>query len=287
MGESLYDFCIREERQELLRQWMKAENLPLTPEGVSRGSRRYVWWRCEKGHKWRAQVKSRAYGSGCPICTNRVISPEENSLAAWYPQLAAQWHPDKNGGLTPAQVAPGTRRKVWWRCEKGHEWRASVTSRVTGGSGCPVCSGKQVLPGENDLASLFPGLAAEWDAEKNGRLTPGHVTPGSNRRVWWLCGRGHSYQAAIGARTSSGSGCPYCAGRRVLAGFNDLATLYPGLARQWHPELNGALTPEMVTAGSHKKVWWECGEGHIWRAAVYARTGPKRSGCPVCAGRRQ
>ena len=56
------------------------------------------------------------------------------------------------------------------------------------------------------------------------------------------------------------------------------------LLRQWHPTLNGTLTPQMVTVGSHKKVWWQCPEGHVWKAVVYARAGPGKSGCPVCAG---
>lgn len=83
----------------------------------------------------------------------------------------------------------------------------------------------------------------------------------------------------------SGSGCPYCAGRKVLPGFNDLATLEPKVAAQWHPTLNGTLTPQMVTTGTHRKVWWECDLGHVWRAAIYSRTGLKKCGCPICAGR--
>ena len=82
-----------------------------------------------------------------------------------------------------------------------------------------------------------------------------------------------------------GSGCPYCGGRRVLAGFNDLATQAPEVAAQWHPTLNGNLTPSMVTAGSHRKAWWLCPLGHVWKAAVYSRTGKQKCGCPVCAGK--
>ena len=89
----------------------------------------------------------------------------------------------------------------------------------------------------------------------------------------------------MAARTERGCGCPYCAGRKVLPGFNDLATADPRVAAQWHPTLNGSLTPEAVTAGSRKKVWWVCPEGHVWKAAVYARAGSWKSGCPVCAGR--
>lgn len=121
------------------------------------------------------------------------------------------------------------------------------------GPGCPVCAGAGDYPGENDMASLFPELAREWNPEKNGTLRPSQVTPASKRRVWWICPLGHTYAAAVGARTGQGSGCPYCAGKKVLAGFNDLATTQPCIAAQWHPTLNGALTPQMVTAGSHKR----------------------------------
>ena len=270
---------------ELARQWHPVKNGALTPDQVLPGSHRMVWWICEKGHEWRAQVKSRTAGCGCPTCANRAVVASCNDLATQYPQLAAQWHPTRNGALTPGMVAPGATRRVWWRCERGHEWQASVTSRTSGGNGCPVCAGKQVVAGENDLASRFPAVAAQWHPTKNGKLTPQQVTPYANRKVWWRCELGHEYQAAVGARTMSGSGCPYCSGRKVLAGFNDLATLAPEVARQWHPTLNRGLTPEMVTAGSHHKVWWQCGQGHVWKAVIYSRTGPKKCGCPVCSGR--
>ena len=285
MRESLSDFCIRTGREELLEQWAAEENLPLTPAQISYGSKRKVWRQCKRGHRWQAAVHTRTgRETGCPVCAGSVPLAGETSLAARYPRLAGQWHPTKNGALTPEQVAPATHRKVWWRCERGHEWQASVASRTTGGNGCPVCAGRAVIPGENDLASRFPQIAAQWHPTKNGALTPRQVTPYANRRVWWRCPRGHEYRAVVGGRTMGGSGCPYCAGRRVLAGFNDLATVRPELAKQWHPTLNGALTPEMVTPGSHRRVWWQCAQGHVWQAAVYARAGKKGSGCPVCAG---
>lgn len=86
----------------------------------------------------------------------------------------------------------------------------------------PGLRGRVIIPGENDMASLFPELAREWNPEKNGTLRPSQVTPASKRRVWWICPLGHTYAAAVGARTGQGSGCPYCAGKKVLAGFNDL-----------------------------------------------------------------
>lgn len=270
---------------ELARQWHPTLNSPLSPEQVLPGSHRMVWWQCDKGHVWRAQVKSRVFGCGCPVCANREVRLLVNDLATQYPQLAAQWHPTKNGIITPDTVTPGSTRKVWWICEKGHEWQAAISSRTSGGTGCPVCAGKKVVPEENDLASEFPAIAAQWHPTKNGMLTPQQVTPYANRKVWWQCEKGHSYQAVVGARTMHGSGCPYCAGRKVLHGFNDLAVLYPKIADQWHPILNGKLTPMQVTAGSKKKVWWICDVGHVWKAVISSRTGKHKCGCPVCAGK--
>lgn len=269
----------------LLRQWSSAKNEPLTPKYLSYGSNRKVWWVCERGHEWQAAVKSRSAGSGCPICANRKLLTGENDLASVYPYLASQWHPQKNGALTPKEVTAGTHRKVWWVCEKGHEWQASVSSRIGSGADCPVCAGKVVIPGENDFAHAFPALAAQWHSERNGALAPEQVSPSSNRKVWWQCEKGHTYSASVAARTMGGSGCPYCAGKKVLSGFNDLATTAPQVAKEWHPILNGALTPKEVTAGAHRKVWWECGYGHVWQARIYARAGPQKSGCPICAGK--
>ena len=135
------------------------------------------------------------------------------------------------------------------------------------------------------MALTDPVLLAQWDRERNGDLTPDGVTHGSHRRVWWRCEKGHSWQAAIAARTKRKTGCPYCTGRKVLAGYNDLATRFPDLARQWHQTMNGHLTPEQVSAGSRRQVWWQCSLGHVWKARVHSRTGKQRSGCPVCAGR--
>lgn len=284
MGESLSAFCHRQNLTALLAQWDGQANLPLTPETIPYGSTKKVWWRCSKGHEWQAEIRSRADGCGCPVCANRAVAPGVNDLASRFPKLAQEWHPTKNGTLTPQKVTSGTKRKVWWRCEKGHEWYVSVQSRTLDGTGCPVCAGRVILPGENDMASQFPEVAREWHPTKNGSLLPTQVTPACKRQVWWRCPLGHEYMAAVGMRTMRNSGCPYCAGKKVLAGFNDLATTEPEIAAQWHPTLNGSLTPQMVTAGSHKRAWWSCAEGHVWKAAIYSRAGKQKRGCPVCAG---
>jgi hypothetical protein len=270
-------------RPDLAAQWHPGKN-SAAPTQVSAGSHKVVWWVCRKGHEWKAAVHTRVGGSGCPVCAGKVVVPGENDLATAYPDLAAQWHPTKNGSLTPRDISVGSQKKVWWRCDQGHEWQTLASARIQG-NGCPVCAGKVVIPGFNDLATAFPGVAAQWHPTKNGSLTPNQLSPASNRRAWWTCALGHSFLAKISDRTRRNTGCPYCAGRKVLVGFNDLPTVQPQLAEQWHASLNGALTPEMVTPGCCRKVWWQCPEGHVWKAVVYSRAGVKKCGCPVCAGR--
>lgn len=271
---------------EIASEWHPAKNGDLSPSDVMPGTHRKVWWKCSADHEWCSEVKSRVKGSGCPVCANRIVLAGFNDLATTNPRLAAEWHPTKNNGLTPADVVAGTERRVWWRCGKNseHVWRAAINSRTFEGCGCPICSGKKVMPGENDLATQYPEIAAEWDEERNGALTPERVTPNSNRKVQWICALGHHYAAVVSSRVSRKDGCPYCAGRRVLAGFNDLATKEPKIAAQWYQPLNGSLTPEMVTSGSSKKVYWRCSEDHVWQAVISSRTGKQKCGCPVCAG---
>ena len=210
---------------------------------------------------------------------------DSNSLAEKCPDILDLWDYEKNKELCPQKISVHTKKKVWWRCEKGHSWQSPVNGVAANGTRCPYCAGYKAIPGETDIVTLFPKVAAEWDYDKNGDLDPRYVCPGSHTKVWWLCTKGHSWQSAPYSRTKENSaGCPYCTGKKVLAGFNDLETLNPELAWEWYQPLNGDLTPSDVTLGSNKKVWWCCSENHVWEACVYSRTRFRGSGCPVCAG---
>ena len=256
-----------------------------SPDTFTTTSREKAWWKCEKGHRYRSAVYARVYtGRGCPYCTGQKPLPGETDLMTTEPEVAALWDGEKNGGLTPSEVTAGSHKAVWWRCEKGHSWRAPVFSLTKSGCRCPYCAGKLIIPGETDLAAKMPELLAEWCADLNGALTPEMVSCGQKRQVWWQCEKGHVYKAAVYSR-AAGTGCPYCAGRKVLTGFNDLGTLLPEAAKEWHPTLNGSLSPAQVTRGSKKQVWWQCREGHVWKAAIYSRTRQKAAGCPVCTGK--
>lgn len=143
----------------------------------------------------------------------------------------------------------------------------------------------KTINSSNSLVEKCPDILALWDYDKNEKLNPHSVSPATHSKVWWKCDRGHSYQSAPYSRTGFYKfGCPYCTGRKVLQGFNDLETLKPDLAWEGYYPLNGDLKPPDVTLGSNKKVWWCCSDNHVWEACVFARTRFKGSGCPVCAG---
>ena len=162
MRRSLSDYCGENGLRELLKQWNGPANLPQTPETVSYGSKYKAHWRCAEGHEWQATVYSRTGSrSGCPVCAGLTVVAGENDLQTLFPAVAREWHPTKNAALTPENVGAYTHRKAWWLCDVcGHEWSAEIKSR-TSGCGCPVCAGRMVLRGVNDLASRFPEVAAE------------------------------------------------------------------------------------------------------------------------------
>src|SRR6266851_5304847 len=106
-------------------------------------------------------------------------------LSVTHPQLAAEWHPTKNGELRAENVTAGSSRKVWWQCQAGHEWLATLNNR-TNGRGCPYCSNRKV-DRSNCLTTTHPQLVAEWHPTRNGDLRPENVTASSGRKVWWKC----------------------------------------------------------------------------------------------------
>ena len=164
---------------ELAAQWHPGKNDELKPDMVTAGSGKKVWWQCPEGpdHTWEDTLNHRSRGRGCPFCAGKRPSIT-NSLASLHPDLTFQWHPAKNGDLTPKMVVAGSNKKVWWKCHKGpdHEWQATVSNR-SNGRGCPYCRGLQPSV-TNSLASLYPEIAAEWHLENNGDLTPYMVVAG-------------------------------------------------------------------------------------------------------------
>lgn len=259
---------LSEVHPELVAEWSD-KNLPLTPDRITYGSNKVVWWKGACGHEWQTSVKARSNGENCPICSGARVIEGINDLATLKPELADEWS-SKNDPLKPTMVTTGSHKKVIWQDKYGHEWTATVKSRALNGTGCPYCSHNKVLVGFNDLASQRPQIASEW-SERNYPLKPDMVTVFANRKVWWRCSKGHEWNTLISTR-SGGSGCPYCSGQLLLKGFNDFATTHPQLAQEWS-DRNLPFTPDMINEKSRRNVWWKCREcGYEWQSVVYAVT---------------
>ena len=203
---------------------------------------------------------------------------------AGFPELVLQWDKDRNGMLSPDGVTAGSARRVWWVCPRGpdHRWRAKPNNR-TCGSGCPFCANRRVSV-TNALAACFPEIAAEWDREANGRVTPDEVVATSSRVAYWRCTTDsrHVFRAEVRDRTRALSGCPFCVNHRASES-NNLARVHPRVAAEWHPDLNGDLTPDQVLGGTRRQVYWRCSVcAETWRASVANRV-LRASGCPRCA----
>jgi hypothetical protein len=237
---------------------------------IAKGSHKKLGWVCYFGHKWSAEVKSRALiGAGCPYCDGRLAVTGVNDLETLYPDIAAQAR-----GWDPSKVNPASHKKREFECHLGHRYVQGVRRRVEA-TGCPVCQNDQVLVGFNDLATTHPGLAVEADG-----WDPKTVVAGTSNKKQWRCANGHQWSIGVHARAVKGNGCPYCSGRHAIAGETDIATTHPQIASQLVDDHSTA-----IKGGTNKKVKWKCGRGHLWMATPASRTVAK-TGCPFCSGQK-
>ena len=227
---------------ELAEEWFASLNNGSQISEYSYQSGKKVTWKCKKcNYVWKSTIANRVNGQGCPNCAGKVLINGKNDLRTRFPLVAKQWiecldDPTK----TPDSVMPGSNRKVRWRCQicKG-EWIVSVNARTRNNvaHGCPYCLNEKVLSGFNDLQSISPEIALEWDYEKNIGQTPEKMLNKSTNKVWWKCMKcGHSWRAVVASRTGKQhSGCPECAKNRVGQHFKKKIMQY---------SLNGELINE-------------------------------------------
>ena len=288
--QNKYEKSLEYLRPDLMKEWDYELNKGIDPSMFTIGSQTKVHWVCEKGHRYEATIANRAKekkATGCPYCSNQKVLQGYNDFASCYPELLKEWDYSKNENILPTEISYGTELSVWWKCGRGHSWRASVCTR-TGKqkTGCPYCSNKKILRGYNDLASVYPKLLKEWDFEKNIDISPYSIAPMSNKYVWWKCEKGHSWRTSINARNGGVNGCPYCSNKKVLQGYNDLVTTHPYLIKEWDFYKNIGISPYEITSGYNKKVWWRCQKcGCEWEATVNSRTSGR--GCPNCANKKR
>lgn len=133
-------------------------------------------------------------------------SPDYN-IFVLNPELVREWHPSKNAGIKPQDVTPGSGKKIWWICDKSHEWQAVVYSRSRG-SRCPYCNRSQ--PDSNKGVTVSNSqFKTEWHPTANKGKNPAHWTTDAHGKVWWICREGHKWQATFKARIK-GNDCPIC-----------------------------------------------------------------------------
>lgn len=263
------------------------------PDEYLPSTHKKVMWKCNTcGNEWEAYINNRVRGSGCPLCgySNKMqqtrlksIIENRNTLADMFPEIASEWDYSKNEGA-PECISWGADKLLWWICSEGHSFSRRLTDR-TGKKklGCPYCSGTREY---QDLSTVDSSVIAEWDFDKNTqyKLTDLKIT--SNKKCWWKCELGHSYEMAIVSKIKDGQHCPYCMNKRVKKGFNDLQSKYPDIADEWNYEKNNGLLPEDVLYGSGIRIWWKCRKcNYEWDQKVVLRT-RNHTGCPNCNKRR-
>ncbi len=230
-------------------------------------------WICDLGHIWSTSINNRVNengGSNCPYCLGRKVWPGFNDLATTHPDLAKEVY-----NCDPTTISKGMMEKISWKCSKhGHIWNERISHRTNESTGCPYCSGRRVLVGFNDLMITHPKLAKEADG-----WDPTTVSRGTRKKMQWRCSNhGHIWSTSPRARTCLREGCPVCSGQRILAGFNDLATTYPELAKEAYN-----FDPTTISKGSSRKVQWQCNLcQNIWSATPGSRV-YSEAGCPACA----
>lgn len=221
VGVNDFGSWCQDNNAKLLEEWNSEKNI-VKPHEIPRTYKEKMYWKCSKGHEWKATVYNRVNGTGCPVCnTGNNVKRNKVTLAEWCiknkSSLCDEWNYEKNRDITPQSVTYGSHVKVWWKCSKGHEWKAQIKSR-TYNHGCPFCSGtnKKAVKGINDLETWCRQndreyILKEWDSLQNGNLMPDMVTWGSHKRIHWKCGKGHTWEAMVKERTKiRGNRCPIC-----------------------------------------------------------------------------
>lgn len=158
---------------------------------------------------------------------------------------------------------------------------------MRGNTGCPVCAGLKVVPGINDLATKCPKIFAMWSAKNT--YTPGEVSAGSNKKAWFVCPDcKQEFEASIcnvvHTVQNGSTGCPVCAGRKVVPGINDLATQCPKVVPLWSDKND--YTPSEISARSERRAIFVCPDcKKEFVTSVRAMTRAIASGatcCPDC-----
>ena len=277
---TLKEWCIKNNRMCLLNEWDYDKNGDLTPDDISYGSNKEVYWLCKNNHSFLLSPKrKRCSRFGCPYCNGKKIKIDFNSFASKCKEnnkeyLLEEWDYNLNNklGITPYNVTYKSNKKVWWKCrEHNHSYLSPICDKTREDNrrikGCSVCNGKQVWKGFNDFETYCKNnnlkyLLNEWDYSKN-ILRPDEIMPFSNKKFHWICDKGHTYEMILNERTGNKkSNCPYCSSKKIWSGDNDFEAWCKqnnriDLLNEWNYKRNNDLgvKPNNIAAYSNKSVW--------------------------------
>lgn len=274
---------LKDSNPDLYSQIVSVVGDKASPETLSTGSSLLVEWICPKKHIYEAKVSNRtSLGRNCPYCAGRYAIVGENDIATTNPEVMRYWDYEMNT-LKPENVKKSTNKVLHWKCEKEHKWESVPHNLTDRKHYCPFCSGKKVIPGETDFASVYPEKLVLWNYAKNDVL-PTEISSKNGKVIHWECSLGHEWQAPIYAiaLVTTSTGCAVCAGMVVLEGFNDLLSRFPQIAAEWDYE-NNENPPNSYSYGSGYMAWWKCSKNHSWQTMVCHRTGREKTCCPECA----
>ncbi|WP_442784550.1 zinc-ribbon domain-containing protein [Cryobacterium sp. MP_3.1] len=242
-------------------------------------------WICPDGHVTNSNCTTKVgFGRAvCAYCNGNRPVVGLNDLATTDPTIAAFWHPTKNAPRELCTVSVGSAFEAWWLCDEGHEFPKPIIDFKLH-PGCPECRDPHRLRAAIDLRQKYPHFAQQWDPERNSTPEPPAKIVEWHDIVWWTCQEGHHFSSTVADRQRRDGNCPACTSRRVLPGATDLGTVYPAIAAELHPTLNGELRAENLLPQAQGKVWWLCPNGHDYRCVVAVRT-KLGIGCTKCTGR--
>jgi hypothetical protein len=219
----------------------------------------------------------------CGRCVTRRIEPRDD-FASVRPDLVPSFDLHRNGGITAADIASGSKTLYWWICSSGHSHRAAPFDKSIGSERCSIESNKTLVLGINTVLDTHPEAANSTAETWGSSRSPAQNFSGSKIIVEWCCVAGHTFRARYWEVTSGKIRCTKCPRTRTFDAANSLASRHPELARLWHPTRNDGLTPADVTPGERRIVWWQCAKGHSNQARIDRRAAGQK--CGICSSRR-
>ncbi len=265
---------------ELAKEWHPTLNVGKRAEDIVAHHGQQVWWLCKKNsqHKWETHTSDRINGSGCPYCSGRYPSPD-NNLAFCFPKIATQLHPSKNGDLKAFDLTPKSSKNVWWLCPNEHSWQCVVSARTDKGRSCKECNlesaqknaeKKLKIKKEKELKKKKLELERKQALQKKEHRI-------RRKQKQLKISRPNQRKANKNITVSSDKAT-------TPTPFISLLEHSPHLILEWDQKLNNDVLLSELAYGSKKKYRWRCSlyPDHIWKAAPIDRTRRGKSECPYC-----